>query len=192
MEALKTRMEATKQELQQAQTAPQDQRATILAGTTGENLTGDLLTATVGGYFASLQSHGAIASSQAQTFDLPALSYGLFHAQVKPNKLYGIVATGISFQGLNMDIGHLRHIRWVKDDNPSSPISTKAELTTNGRPAAQNTGLPTTRCESSAPAPWNTPCQSNTGWTKPSASTRMRTARHRIRPKRIASKASAQ
>ncbi|WP_353362196.1 transglutaminase domain-containing protein [Acidovorax sp. FG27] len=138
MEALKTRMQATQQKLQQAQTAPQDQRATILAGMTGENLTGDLLTATVWGYFASLQSHGAIASSQAQTFDLPALSYGLFHAQVKPNKLYGIVTTGISFQGLNMDIGHLRHIRWVKDDNPGSAINNKPELTQNGKSAAQN------------------------------------------------------
>jgi hypothetical protein len=48
-------------------------------------------------------------------YDRPALSYGLFHAQVRPNKLYGIVTTGITFQGLNMDIGHLRHTRWVKE-----------------------------------------------------------------------------
>jgi hypothetical protein len=89
-------------------------------------------------YFASLQSHGAIASAQAQTIDRPALSYGLFHAQVKPNKLYGIVTTGISFQGLNMDIGHLRHIRWVKNDDPLAAINAKPELTANGKTAAQN------------------------------------------------------
>ena len=135
---LKTRMEATQQKLQQAQAAPESQRAAILQGMTGENLTGDLLTATVWGYFASLQSHGAIASTQAQMFDRPALSYGLFHAQVRPNKLYGIVTTGISFQGLNMDIGHLRHIRWVKDDDPQAAINNKPELTANGKPAAQN------------------------------------------------------
>jgi hypothetical protein len=104
----------------------------------GEHLTGDMLTATVWGYFASLQSYGAIAGSQAKIIDLPALSYGLFHAQVKPRKLYGIVTNGIKFQGLNMDVGHLRSIRWVKDDNPSSPINNKPELTQNGKTAAQN------------------------------------------------------
>jgi hypothetical protein len=81
---LKTRMEATKQKLEQAQAAPEAQRATILQGLTGDHLTGDLLTATLWGYYAAIQSHGAIASSQAQMFDRPALSYGLFHAQVGP------------------------------------------------------------------------------------------------------------
>ena len=138
LQTLKTRMEATQQKLQQAQAAPEAQRPTILQGLTGEHLTGDLLTATVWGYFAALQSHGAIASAQAQMIDRPALSYGLFHAQVKPHKLYGIVTTGISFQGLNMDVGHLRHTRWVKNDDPSAPINNKPELTQNGKSAAQN------------------------------------------------------
>ena len=70
--------------------------------------------------------------------DRPALSYGLFHAQVKPRKLYGIVTTGITFQGLNMDIGHLRHTRWVKNDDPQAQINNKPELTANGKSAAQN------------------------------------------------------
>ena len=135
---LKTRMEATKQKLEQAQAAPESQRAAILQGITGDHLTGDLLTATLWGYFAALQSHGSIASAQAQMYDRPALSYGLFHAQVKPRKLYGIVTTGIRFQGLNMDIGHLRHTRWVKNDDPSAPINNKPELTANGKSAAQN------------------------------------------------------
>ena len=135
---LKTRMEATKQKLEQAQAAPESQRAAILQGITGDHLTGDLLTATLWGYFAALQSHGSIASAQAQMYDRPALSYGLFHAQVRPNKLYGIVTTGITFQGLNMDIGHLRHTRWVKNDDPSAAINAKPELTSNGKTAAQN------------------------------------------------------
>jgi hypothetical protein len=37
-----------------------------------------------------------------------------------------------------MDIGHLRSIRWVKDDNPQSAINAKPELTANGKSAAQN------------------------------------------------------
>ena len=70
--------------------------------------------------------------------DLPALSYGLFHAQVRPNKLYGIVTTGITMEGLNIDVGHLRHIRWTQDDNPDSAINNKPELTHSGRTAAHN------------------------------------------------------
>ena len=138
LDTLKKRMEATKATLQRAQAAPESQRAGILQGITSDHLTGDLLTATIWGYFASLQSHGVIAASQAQMFDAPALSYGLFHAQVRPNKLYGIVTTGVTFLGLNMDVGHLRHMRWVKDDDPQSPVNNKPELTANGKSAAQN------------------------------------------------------
>jgi hypothetical protein len=138
LETLKTRMGATKATLEQAQAAPQDQRATILQGMTSDNLTGDALTATIWGYFVGVESTGNLASTQAQTFDMPALSYGLFHLQVKPNTLYGIVTTGITFQGVNMDIGHMRYIRWVKDDNPASAINNKPELTQNGKSAAQN------------------------------------------------------
>ena len=138
MERLKARMEETKQTLERAQAAPESQREQILKGITGDKLTGDMLTATVWGYFASLQSQGLIAASQAQMVDAPALSYGLFHAQVKPNKLYGLVNRGVTFQGLNMDIGHLRHIRWVKDDDPKSQINDKPELKQNNKSAAQN------------------------------------------------------
>ena len=115
--------------------------------------------ATIWGYFVSLQSHGVIAGSQVGVLDAPALSYGLFHAQGHPNKLYGIVTTGFTMDGLNMDVGHLRSIRWVKDDNPQSAINNKPELTQNGKTA----GLPTTRCVGSSPVPWNTPHQSSSG-----------------------------
>ena len=138
LDTLKTRMEDTKATLEQAQAAPEAQRPEILKDLTGDQLTGDLLTATIWGYFAAMQSQGAIASSQAEMFDAPALSYGLFHAQVKPNKLYGIVTTGVTVQGLNIDIGHLRHIRWVQDDNPQSAINDVPALTENGKSAAQN------------------------------------------------------
>ena len=138
LDTLKTRMEETKATLEQAQAAPEAQRPEILKNLTGDQLTGDLLTATIWGYFAAMQSQGVIASSQAEMFDAPALSYGLFHAQVKPNKLYGIVTTGVTVQGLNMDIGHLRHIRWVQDDNPQSAINDVPALTENGKSAAQN------------------------------------------------------
>ncbi|MDR3351794.1 MAG: transglutaminase-like domain-containing protein [Zoogloeaceae bacterium] len=138
LDRLKARMEQTKGTLEAAQNLPEGERAGALQGLTGEHITGDLLTATIWGYFAGLQSYGTIAASQAEMIDLPGLSYGVFHAQVKVNQLYGIVTTGVSFQGLNIDIGHLRHIRWVKDDNPQSAINAKPELTQNGKTATQN------------------------------------------------------
>ncbi len=55
--------------------------------------------------------------------DQPGLSYGLFHLAVKPNKLYGIVTTGITFQGLNMDVGHMRYIRWSKANDKAAWIA---------------------------------------------------------------------
>ena len=37
-----------------------------------------------------------------------------------------------------MDIGHLRHVRWVKDDDPKSQINKDLNLAQNGKTAAQN------------------------------------------------------
>ena len=37
-----------------------------------------------------------------------------------------------------MDIGHLRHVRWVKDDDPKSQINDRPELKQNNKSAAQN------------------------------------------------------
>ena len=41
-------------------------------------------------------------------------------------------------EGLNIDVGHLRHIRWTTDDNPESAINNEPELTHSGRTAAHN------------------------------------------------------
>ncbi len=123
MQTLKTRMEATKTKLEQAQAAPQNQQATILNGMTGENLSGDMLTATIWGYFANLQNYGVISQSQTSIYDRQALTYGLFHAEAQPKVLFGVVTTGVSFKGLNMDVGHLRHIRWDKANNRDNWIA---------------------------------------------------------------------
>jgi hypothetical protein len=63
-------------------------------------------------------------------FDRPTLGYGMFHANAQPNKLFGLVSTGVSFKGVLMDIGHVRHMRWVKD--------TGAPLDSNFQPLRQN------------------------------------------------------
>ncbi|NLD13845.1 MAG: hypothetical protein GX665_01985 [Gammaproteobacteria bacterium] len=138
LDALKSSMERTSKKLEQSQTVPQIQREHILKDMTGEHIVGDLLTATIWGYFASLQSYGVVSGSQADVIDLPGLQYGLFHSQVRPNKLWGVVTTGISFTGLNIDVGHVRGIRWVKDDNPASQINSNPDLATKTKTAAQN------------------------------------------------------
>lgn len=132
-------MEKTRSELDSMLIMPANQRdEQKLKKFNIDSITGGVLTATIWHYFAGLQNHGAVISNAAEVFDFPALSYGLFHAQVRPNKLYGIVTTGVTLQGLNMDVGHLRHVRWVKDDNPTSPVNNKPELVQNGKSAAQN------------------------------------------------------
>ena len=70
--------------------------------------------------------------------DRPGMSYGLFHALATPSKLYGQFTTGVKFQGVMMDIGHLRHLRWVTNDDPTAAINAKPELTANGKTAAHN------------------------------------------------------
>jgi hypothetical protein len=135
LDALKTRMEQTKGKLEQVQADPGN--TTALNGLTGETITGDILTTNIWSWFADLQNHGRTASSQttittkngtdangvannsnttSSMYDQAGLQYGLFHANAQPNKLFGAVTTGISFKGVLMDIGHVRHNRWVKDD----------------------------------------------------------------------------
>lgn len=67
------------------------------------------------------------------------MSYGLFHAQVDVIRS-GFLGQNVSIRpsGVNLDVGHLRGITWVKDDDPTSAINNKPELTANGKTAAQN------------------------------------------------------
>ncbi len=111
-QTLKTRMEQTKAKLQ----------ASDITGLTGDQITGDLLTANVWGYFGAVDSLGKLSQNQANTIDLPGLSYGLFHAVVAPMKTFGVVMS-VRFPGVMMDIGHLRHLRVAKDNDATTWIN---------------------------------------------------------------------
>ena len=87
---------------------------------------------------SSITNYSVIASSRGEMIDLPALSYGLFHGEVKPIRMFNSITTGINFQGLNMDIGHLRGITWVKNDDPASAINNTPSLMQNGKSASRN------------------------------------------------------
>ena len=58
-------------------------------------------------------------------------------------------------------------MRWVKDDNPSSAINNKPELTANGKSAAQNRWIAYNKMRGITAVPWSMRCRSSSGWTRP-------------------------
>lgn len=44
----------------------------------------------------------------------------LVHGAVQPTTLLGIVTTGLNMTGVLMDVGHVRHLRWNKDDKQAA------------------------------------------------------------------------
>jgi hypothetical protein len=112
---LKDRLAATQAKLQQVQANPATATAT-LAGVTGEQISGDLLTATIWSWFAAAESHNRLSQNQANMIENQGLSYGLFHAIAQPVYSWGVIRA-VKFPGVNMDIGHVRPIGWSKDNN---------------------------------------------------------------------------
>ncbi len=106
LDSIKTRLEVTKNRLQ----------ANSLQNLTGEQVSGDLLTAVIWSWFAAAESHNRLSQNQAQTIENPGLSYGLFHALVQPVYSWG-VARQVTFPGANIDIGHIRNVGWAKDND---------------------------------------------------------------------------
>ncbi|UJB65531.1 transglutaminase domain-containing protein [Acidovorax sp. YS12] len=103
---LKTRLEATKSQLQ----------ANNVQSLTGEQISGDLLTAVIWSWFAAAESHNRLSQNQAGIVENPGLSYGLFHAVARPAYSWGMVFK-VTFPGVNLDIGHVRNITWAKDND---------------------------------------------------------------------------
>lgn len=93
------------------------------AGLNGDAIAGDVLTASVLAYFGSLQFFQSITARQYQVINRPGLSYGFFHNVAQPILLYGFITTAVSFQGVNFDVGHIRQLRWMKND--SDPVAAK-------------------------------------------------------------------
>ena len=106
LDTLKTRLENTKTQLQ----------ANNVQSLTGEQISGDLLTAVIWSWFAAAESHNRLSQNQAQMIENPGLSYGLFHAVADPIYSWGVVRK-VTFPGVNMDIGHVRNITWTKDND---------------------------------------------------------------------------
>lgn len=106
LDTLKTRLETTKNQLQVNNTS----------NLTGEQISGDLLTAVIWSWFAAAESHNRLSQNQAQIIENPGLSYGLFHAVADPIYSWGVVRQ-VKFPGVNIDIGHIRNVTWAKDND---------------------------------------------------------------------------
>lgn len=96
---LKSRLEATKTTLQ----------ANNLNGLTGEQISGDLLTATLWSWFVAAESHGRLSQNQAGIIENSGLSYGFFHATAQPIYSWGAIRQ-VRFPGVNIDIPHQRSL----------------------------------------------------------------------------------
>ncbi|GKS93334.1 transglutaminase [Acidovorax sp. SUPP2825] len=106
LDSLKTRLENTKNQLQ----------ANQLQNLTGEQISGDLLTAVIWSWFAAAESHNRLSQNQAGMVETPGLSYGLFHAVAQPTYSWGVVRK-VTFPGVNIDIGHIRNVSWAKNND---------------------------------------------------------------------------
>ncbi|MGE0330875.1 MAG: hypothetical protein AB7P37_09275, partial [Ramlibacter sp.] len=109
IEQLKARLTATQTTLQTGNT-------TSIATLSGEQISGDLLTAVIWSWFAAGESHSRLSQNAAGIVETPGLSYGLFHAVAQPEYSWGVVRK-VSFPGVNIDVGHLRNITWAKDND---------------------------------------------------------------------------
>ena len=100
-----------------AQTALQAGNTAGFATLKGEQVSGDLLTATIWGFFSASEIHNSFSQNQANTIEYQGLSYGLFHAIAQPVYSWGVIRA-VKFPGVNMDIGHIRMISGSKNNDP--------------------------------------------------------------------------
>ena len=90
-----------------------------LAGLTGEGVTGDILTETIWSYFASLDSAGRTSQWRSGMVDLPGLSFGLAHVDLQVGYSF-MVARTAKADGIVLDVGHLRNVRWSKTNDAAA------------------------------------------------------------------------
>ncbi len=112
LEVLKARLETTKAKIQ----------ANSAAALTGEQISGDLLTAVIWSWFVEAENHNRLGQREAGVVETPGLSYGLFHAAASPVYSWGVVRQ-VKFPGVNLDIGHIRNLTWAKDNDQSKWVS---------------------------------------------------------------------
>lgn len=110
-----------KDRLQQTQSTLQSGNTASIATLSGEQVSGDLLTATIWSWFAAADSHNRLSQNQAGMVESPGLSYGLFHAVAQARYSWGVIRS-VSFPGVNMDIGHIRNLTWAKDNDKTKWI----------------------------------------------------------------------
>lgn len=117
LEGLRARMEATKSAIDRSD----------MANVTGELFAGDIVTATIWEYFAATELVAKDARALWRVIDIPALSYGLAHLDLEVTSAFGINQSACA-SGILLDVGHLRSVRWSKDDDQSRWIRYNRQL----------------------------------------------------------------
>jgi hypothetical protein len=106
VDQVKARMAATRAKIE----------ARDFTGLTGELVTGDIVTTTIWSYFAAVDHGGKAARSNSRMVDLPGFSFGLSHLDIDVTYSFGF-ARSAKPGGIALDVGHLRAIRWSKDND---------------------------------------------------------------------------
>jgi Transglutaminase-like superfamily len=109
-------LERVKQRLQHTRNVMQSTDQVAISSLNGEQVSGDLLTATIWSWFAAVESQNRLIQNQAQMIENPGMSYGLFHAVAQPVISWGVVRQ-VEFPGVSLDIGHVRVMSWAQDND---------------------------------------------------------------------------
>lgn len=112
MDALKTRLELARHQ----------QQIGSSSNLTGEQISGDLLTAVIWSWFAIAENNNHVNKNNAGIVENPGLSYGLFHSVVNPIYSWGVVRA-VNFPAVNIDVGHVRFLSLAKNNNRDEWIS---------------------------------------------------------------------
>lgn len=109
-----------KRQLDQAKTRMEQARAKIQAGDvsglTGDGVSGDIITTTIWSYFSTVDHGGNASKGLSRMVDLPGLSFGLAHVDIDVTYSFGF-ARSAKPSGILLDVGHLRNVRWSKDND---------------------------------------------------------------------------
>jgi hypothetical protein len=92
-----------------------------VTGLTGEGVSGDIVTTTIWSYFTAVDHGGRAAKSTSRMVDLPGFSFGLAHLDIDVTYSFGFARTAKA-GGVALDVGHLRAIRWSKDNDRNAWI----------------------------------------------------------------------
>jgi hypothetical protein len=118
--ALRTRLDATKTQLDQLQQMPTDQ--TTLRNVSKGDLVGDLMYSAAISYFASIDANGNASARAANVVTQRMPSFGNFGTAAQTQSSFG-VPTRVGFSALQIDMDRVASVDVAKDANVATLVS---------------------------------------------------------------------